>query len=75
MVPDRPGVLRDVAGVLADNGMSIAQAIQKGKEEVVPLVFMTHLAKSEDVDRALQGMREKGLLRADPVSYRVLAEE
>lgn len=75
MVPDTPGVLRDVAGILADNGMSIAQAIQKGQEEVVPLVFMTHAASAESVENALKSMYEKNLLRADPVSYRVLARE
>lgn len=75
MVPDRPGVLRDVAGILADNGMSIAQAIQKGEEEVVPLVFMTHAAKTESVKNASKTLHERGLLRADPVSYRVLAQE
>lgn len=75
MVPDRPGVLRDAAGILADNGMSIAQAIQKGEEDVVPLVFMTHAASSEAVAKVLQTMRGKDLLRADPVCYRVLARE
>lgn len=75
MVPDRPGVLRDVAGVLADNGMSIAQAIQKGEEDVVPLVFMTHAAKAQAVHAAIKTLHEKELLRADPVNYRVLARE
>ena len=74
MVPDQPGVLRDVAGVLADNKMSIAQAIQKGQDtDVVPLVFMTHDAKASAVTNALSGLKAKGLLRAEPVSYRVLA--
>ncbi|MDR3073445.1 MAG: homoserine dehydrogenase [Deltaproteobacteria bacterium] len=75
MVPDRPGVLRDVAGILADNGMSIAQAIQKGEEDVVPLVFMTHSAKELAVEKAVRVFRGKDLLRADPVCYRVLAHE
>ena len=75
MVPDRPGVLRDVAGVLADNGMSIAQAIQKGEQDVVPLVFMTHAARSEAVQKAIKTLHDKDLLRADPVNYRVLARE
>ena len=75
MVPDRPGVLRDVAGVLADNGMSIAQAIQKGEEEIVPLVFMSHAAKAASVENALKTLQDKDLLRAEPVSYRVLAHE
>jgi hypothetical protein len=63
-----------VAGVLADNGMSIAQAVQKGENtDVVPLVFMTHSAPARAVANALKGLKEKGLLRAEPVSYRVLA--
>ncbi len=75
MVPDQPGVLRDVAGILADNGMSIAQAIQKGEEDVVPLVFMSHAAKAESVTNALKTLGDRGLLKAEPVSYRVLADE
>ncbi|MCC8194746.1 MAG: homoserine dehydrogenase [Deltaproteobacteria bacterium] len=75
MVPDRPGVLRDVAGILAENGMSIAQAIQKGEEEIVPLVFMTHDAKTASVENALKTLHDKDLLRAEPVSYRVLAHQ
>lgn len=75
MVPDRPGVLRDVASILADNEISIAQAIQKGREEVVPLVFMTHGARQESVHKALKTFQEKDLLRAEAVSYRVLARE
>lgn len=75
MVPDRPGVLRDVAGILADNGISIAQAIQKGREDVVPLVFMTHAARDESVGNVLETLRRKDLLRAEPVNHRVLARE
>lgn len=75
MVPDRPGVLRDVAGILADNDMSIAQAIQKGEEDVVPLVFMTHSAKAKSVENVIKTLREKELLRAEAVHYRVLARE
>lgn len=75
MVPDVPGVLRDVAGILADNEMSIAQAIQKGEEEIVPLVFMTHAAKAKSVSAVMRTLRAKGLLRAEPVTYRVLARE
>jgi homoserine dehydrogenase len=75
MVSDRPGVLRDVAGILAENGISIAQAIQKGEEEIVPLVFMTHAAKTQAVENAIRTLHDKSLLRAEPVSYKVLAHE
>ena len=75
MVPDVPGVLRDVAGILADNDMSIAQAIQKGEEDVVPLVFMTHAARAKSVANVIKTLHEKNLLRAEPVNYRVLARD
>ena len=76
MVPERAGVLRDVAGVLADNGMSIAQAVQKGQDaDAVPLVFMTYASKTRAVENALKAMDAKGLLKAAPVCYRVLAPE
>ncbi len=76
MVPDRPGVLRDVAGAMADNGMSVAQVIQKGRDiDVVPLVFMTHAAKASAVENVIKVLWAKGLLKADPVCYRVLARD
>ncbi len=73
MVEDKPGVLRDVAGAMAEYGISIAQAIQKGNDpDVVPLVFMTHEAKAKDVVKAVAHMRASHLLREEPVCYRVL---
>ena len=75
-VPDNPGVLRDVAGAMAENGISIAHAIQKGQApDIVPLVFMTHKATALAVKNALARLEELGLLRAAPVCYRVLAPE
>ena len=35
-VTDKPGVLRDIAGILADNAISIAQVIQKEEEFPLP---------------------------------------
>ena len=76
LVPDRAGVLRDVAGAMAENGISIAQAIQKGKNtEAVPLVFMTHSATARAVEKAVARIGEMGLLHATPVCYRVIAPE
>lgn len=73
MVPDHPGVLRDLAGAMADHGISIAQAIQKGQDKRgVPLVFMTHEASARAIREAIAQIREAGLLTADPVCYRVL---
>lgn len=73
MVHDEPGVLRDIAGCMADEGISMAQVIQKEvRDDVVPLVFMTHDASAQSMNRALQKVREKGVLRAAPVYYRIL---
>ncbi len=73
MVNDEPGVLRDLAGCMADEGISMAQVIQKPNEvKVVPLVFMTHEASAQSLNRALARVSEKGLLLAAPVYYRIL---
>ncbi|WP_309542882.1 homoserine dehydrogenase [Nitratidesulfovibrio liaohensis] len=73
MVPDNPGVLRDLAGAMADHSISIAQAIQKGQHpQGVPLVFMTHAARASAIQGAIAQVQAAGLLLAPPVCYRVL---
>lgn len=74
MVSDHPGVLRDLAGAMAEQGISIAQVIQKPETQgAVPLVFMTHEAAAQSMQLALEGVAAAGLLRAPAVSYRVLS--
>lgn len=51
LVQDKPGMLADVARVLADQGISIASVIQHEAQEdhqgdAVPLVIMTHYAET-----------------------------
>lgn len=55
MVQDKPGVLSAVSGVLAENEISIASMIQKGRAEQVPVpvVMLTHDAVEGNVQRAL----------------------
>ncbi len=73
MVHDNPGVLRDIAGILAEESMSIAQVMQKPETKgAVPLVFMTHEAPALHMERALAAMDKAGLLLAPAVHYRVL---
>ncbi len=74
MVPDRPGVLRDVAAALADHDISIAQALQKGQTDIVPLMFMTHDARADNVAAALKRIQAQGFLCAEPSFYRVLPQ-
>ena len=53
---DAPGVLSEVAGCFAKEGVSIATMMQKGAVEDghVPLVFITHLAEEQSMQAALK---------------------
>jgi homoserine dehydrogenase len=73
VVRDAPDVLRDLAGVMATEGISIAQAIQKAEDRrAVPLVFMTHAARAKSMKTALRQMEHNGLLLAPAMCYQVL---
>lgn len=73
MVRDAPGVLRDLAGAMAAENISIAKAIQKEEEKrAVPIVFMTHSARAESMEAALRHLWESGLLLEPAVCYHVL---
>ncbi|MBO4301094.1 MAG: homoserine dehydrogenase [Desulfovibrio sp.] len=73
MVEDAPGVLRDLSGCMAAEGISMAQVIQKGDEgNGVPLVFMTHETSARAMRDALQRTMDAGLLREPAVYFRVL---
>ncbi|MBU1002149.1 MAG: homoserine dehydrogenase [Proteobacteria bacterium] len=75
IVPDQPGVLRDIAGILADNDISLHQVIQKGRaedDESVPLVFLTHEATANAVHNAMRQADEQGLTRGKTMHYRIL---
>jgi homoserine dehydrogenase len=80
-VSDRPGVLRDVAAVMTDNNISIAQVIQKdqapadngdGPGPSVPLIVMTHEAPVAGVQKALETLAASSVVHETPVHYRVL---
>ncbi|MBE6443004.1 MAG: homoserine dehydrogenase [Desulfovibrio desulfuricans] len=76
MVQDAPGVLRDLSGCMAAEGISMAQVIQKSDEgQGVPLVFMTHETTARAMSDALQRTLDAGLLREPAVYFRVLGGE
>jgi homoserine dehydrogenase len=54
-VPDRPGVLAEISGILGRHGVSIASLIQHetGRPGPVPLVIMTHRCPPSSVAAAL----------------------
>lgn len=73
MVKDNPGVLRDLSGALADQGVSIAQAMQKERRENgVPLVLMTHEASVRAIKEAVADMLRADFLVTPAVCYRVM---
>ncbi|MDR2745084.1 MAG: homoserine dehydrogenase [Desulfovibrio sp.] len=72
-VRDRPGVLRDLAGAMATEEVSVAQMIQKsGEGDTAPLVFMTHETTTRAMNNSLKRMADAGLLTEPAVCYRVL---
>ena len=76
MVQDAPGVLRDLSGCMAAEGISMAQVIQKSDEgNGVPLVFMTHETTARAMSDALQRTMDAGLLKEPAVYFRVLGGE
>lgn len=73
MVEDSPGVLRDISGCLAAEGISVAQVIQKPvSDKVVPLVFMTHETTASAMQNAMARTTAAGLLTQEPVLFRVI---
>lgn len=55
-VADRPGVLHAVTGVFARHGVSIRAAEQDGLGSGARLVFLTHTAREESVQRCLNDL-------------------
>jgi len=84
-VTDKPGVLRDIAAIMAENDISIAQVIQKdhdnsdspgvGASPHVPFIVMTHEASTAGVHKALRTLAASPLLHEPPVHYRVMVKK
>ena len=76
LVADQPGVLADVARVLADEEISIATVIQHESQEehpgaVVPLVILTHYAETGRFRTALNKLNQLAGVVSPGVSYSV----
>jgi len=72
-VPDRPGVLSRIAGVLGDHDISIESVIQKRHEHArtVPIVIMTHSAREKNVRAALARIDASDTVQAPSQMVRV----
>jgi len=73
LVVDRPGVLADVARVLASRQIGISSVIQPEAQagEVTPLVLMLHDAAESQLQAAVQEISMIGAVKAPPVRLRV----
>lgn len=74
MLADRPGAMGVVATALGRHGVSLMAVSQKGSAEgnqPVPVVAMTHAAKSSAIDAALAEIKESGVIGAEPVKLRI----
>ncbi len=70
MVKDDAGVLRDIAGALAKQNVSIAQVIQKSQiDSKVPLVFITHKASYKAMQESLKEIED--FIYEKPICYRI----
>lgn len=73
MVRDSSGVLRDIAGAMAAENVSMAQVIQKAERpDGVPLVFMTHATTGRAMLAAVKRLQTSGQVLEPATCYRVL---
>lgn len=74
MAVDRPGVLAKIAGILGAHDISIASVIQRGRserDETVPLVMRTHLARERNLKAALHEVDRLPVVQGRSISIRV----
>ena len=72
-VEDRPGVIAQIAGVLAELNIGISSLFQpEGNEgEAVPLVFVIHKATNAQIKTALEKIAALGCVKKTPRMIRV----
>ncbi|NYT38447.1 homoserine dehydrogenase [Allopusillimonas soli] len=71
-VQDRPGVLADVARILADVGISIGSMFQEPHGDTeADIIFLTHQAREGDIDSALQRIVGLPFVHSDVTRLRV----
>jgi homoserine dehydrogenase len=74
-VADEPGVLAQIAQVLADDGVSVKSVVQKGLGEQARLVMVLHAVLESRFEAALEHLSRLEVLRSPPRAIRVLEEE
>lgn len=76
LVADQPGVLAEVARILATHDISISSVIQhealdEHEGDVVPLVIMTHTARTESFRAAMAEINELGQMVVESIYFPV----
>jgi homoserine dehydrogenase len=74
-VADEPGVLAQVAQVLAGHGVSVKSVVQKGLGEQARLVMVVHGVLESRFQAAMEEIAHLAVMRAPPRAIRVLEEE
>jgi len=74
-VADEPGVLAQVAHVLAREGVSVKSVVQRGLGEQARLVMVLHAVLESRFAAAMEQLAGLEVLRAPPRAIRVLEEE
>jgi len=65
-VTDRPGVLAQLATILGNNEISISSVIQKdsnSKNKTAELVILTHIAIEQNIQNALEKLKNIDSIR------------
>ena len=73
-VADRPGVMAAIAHAMAEHGISIAQAVQKGDMSAtdVPIVFLTHNARAKAVAETIRTIDASPFIVRPTVHFPIL---
>jgi homoserine dehydrogenase len=74
-VADEPGVLAQVAQVLAAEDVSVKSVVQRGLHDQARLVMVVHPVLESRFSAALERIAQLDVLRARPRAIRVLEEE
>jgi len=71
-VADQPGVLADIARVLANANISIGSMVQQpSKADAAELVFLTHEAREKDINEAIKRIEALSFVRSNVTRLRM----
>ncbi|MFA5261319.1 MAG: ACT domain-containing protein, partial [Candidatus Omnitrophota bacterium] len=74
MAVDKPGVLSQIAGILAEHGIGINSVTQKAhnsKVAAIPVIMITDYAPERQVREALQQIHNSAIVKSKPVVIRM----